>query len=42
MSAYLSHEQYNASDGRLGKGGFGWCGENSNSWLQVDLGLYEE
>ncbi|XP_052782386.1 uncharacterized protein LOC128218739 [Mya arenaria] len=41
MSAYLTRENYTATDGRLGStsgDGKGWCGADSNSWLQIDLG----
>ncbi|KAL4219765.1 Lactadherin [Mactra antiquata] len=41
MSAYLTRENYTATEGRLGSTageGKGWCGENDNSWLQIDLG----
>ncbi|VDH92349.1 Hypothetical predicted protein [Mytilus galloprovincialis] len=38
LSAYLSHEMSNATEARLDSEEKGWCGENANSWLQVDLG----
>ena len=38
MSAHLSRTNISASEGRLGASGQGWCGSNTNSWLQVDLG----
>ncbi|XP_060065411.1 uncharacterized protein LOC132545738 [Ylistrum balloti] len=38
LSAYLSRYTSQASDGRLSESGKYWCGENANSWLQVDLG----
>ncbi|OWF47459.1 uncharacterized protein LOC110454282 [Mizuhopecten yessoensis] len=38
LSAYLSRYVSKASDGRLLENGNHWCGENANSWLQVDLG----
>lgn len=40
LSAYLSHEMSNATEARLDSEEKGWCGENANSWLQVDLGKY--
>lgn len=30
----------NATEARLDSEEKGWCGENANSWLQVDLGKY--
>ncbi|XP_069108516.1 lactadherin-like [Argopecten irradians] len=38
MSAYLSRYLSKAENGRLSRSGNNWCGENANSWLQVDLG----
>ncbi|XP_033741967.1 uncharacterized protein LOC117328544 [Pecten maximus] len=38
LSAYLSRYLSKALDGRLSRTGNHWCGENANSWLQVDLG----
>ncbi|KAH3811343.1 uncharacterized protein LOC127835223 [Dreissena polymorpha] len=41
MSAYLTQENFTATEGRLGSsggGGRGWCGANSYAWLQIDLG----
>ncbi|XP_033741966.1 EGF-like repeat and discoidin I-like domain-containing protein 3 [Pecten maximus] len=38
MTAYLTYSSYLASNGRYGASSYGWCGQGTNSWLQVDLG----
>ncbi|XP_062619073.1 uncharacterized protein LOC134280647 [Saccostrea cucullata] len=39
LSAYLSRNQSLASEARFdSNASMGWCGENANSWIQVDLG----
>jgi len=43
MTAFLSAENYTATDGRLGatSGDKGWCGASADAWLQIDLGIRE-
>lgn len=39
LSAYLSRDQSLATEARLNSNSSsGWCGENGNAWIQVDLG----
>ncbi|XP_069108496.1 uncharacterized protein [Argopecten irradians] len=38
LSAYQTYSSYLASNGRYSASGYGWCGVNTDSWLQVDLG----
>ncbi|XP_062572716.1 lactadherin-like [Saccostrea cucullata] len=39
LSAYLSRNQSLATEARFNSNASaGWCGENANSWIQVDLG----
>lgn len=42
LSAYLSRDMSLATQARFdGNATSGWCGENDNSWIQVDTGLLE-
>eukprot|EP00105_Crassostrea_gigas_P013706 XP_011430107.1 PREDICTED: lactadherin [Crassostrea gigas] len=39
LSAYLSRDQSLATEARLNSNSSsGWCGENGNAWIQLDLG----
>ncbi|XP_060065434.1 EGF-like repeat and discoidin I-like domain-containing protein 3 [Ylistrum balloti] len=38
MTAYQTYSTLLPSNGRYAASGYGWCGEDSNSWLQIDLG----
>ena len=39
LSAYLSRDLSLATQARFHDSSSGWCGENDNSWIQVDTGL---
>ena len=42
LSAYLSRDMSLATQARFdGNATSGWCGENDNSWIQVDTGLLD-